>query len=80
MLRRRAEPGSAPTSLLSGPTAEASPPSASDIVVGPGAEGVQPGVELVHPLEIAVGYSDRAHLLAAYGRASWTVGKNGSIG
>ncbi|QDO43835.1 hypothetical protein FNV62_42235 [Streptomyces sp. RLB3-17] len=39
----------------------------ADVVVGPVAEGVQPGVELVHPLETAVGHLDRAHLLSAYG-------------
>jgi hypothetical protein len=32
------------------------------------AEGVETEVELVHPVEIAVGHLDRAHLLAAYGR------------
>ena len=40
----------------------------ADIVVGPVAERAEPGVELVHPLEVAVGHLDRAHLLAAYGR------------
>jgi hypothetical protein len=39
----------------------------ADVVVGPVAEGVQPGVELVHPLEIAIGHLDRTHLLSAYG-------------
>src|SRR5262245_33342996 len=32
------------------------------------AEGVQPWVELVYPVEVAIGRLDRAHLLVAYGR------------
>src|SRR5262249_11718262 len=40
----------------------------ADIVVGAVAEGVQPWVELVYPVEVAIGRLDRAHLLVAYGR------------
>lgn len=46
----------------------------ADVVVGPVAKGVQPGVEPVHPLEKAVGQLDRAHLLLADGRGEFDGG------
>jgi hypothetical protein len=39
----------------------------ADVIVGPVTECVEPGVELVHPLEVAIDHLDRAHLLAADG-------------
>src|SRR5215468_9057431 len=40
----------------------------ADIVVGAVAERVQLRVELIYPVEVAIGHLDRAHLLAAYRR------------
>src|SRR5262249_23635433 len=40
----------------------------ADIVVGAVAKRVQPRVELIYPVEVAIGHLDRAQLLAAYRR------------
>jgi hypothetical protein len=39
----------------------------ADLVVGPVAEGVEPGIELVDPVEVGVDHLDRAQLPAADG-------------
>jgi hypothetical protein len=46
----------------------------ADVVVGPVAEWVEPRVELVHPLEVAIGHLDRAHSLRCMAAASSTTG------